>query len=147
MLTARDSVEDRVKGLDSGADDYVIKPFAFSELRRASRALMRRESLSKTPKNAGRGSTLDTLTREAWRGERKIDLTTKDIRSWSISCPIRTWLSHARCWKRMPGTTNTTACPTLLMYTSERLRRKIDADDENSMIQTIRGAGYRLKTA
>src|SRR5208283_6015748 len=78
MLTARDSVEDRVKGLDSGADDYVIKPFAFSELLARIRALLRRESLLKTPKIQVGDLIMDTLTREVWRGERKIELTNKE---------------------------------------------------------------------
>jgi len=71
-------VEDRVKGLDSGADDYMIKPFAFSELLARIRALLRRETTSKTPKMQVGELILDTLTREAWRGDRKIELTTKE---------------------------------------------------------------------
>ncbi len=78
MLTARDRVEDRVTGLDSGADDYLIKPFAFSELLARVRALLRREISSKTPKLQVGDLVMDTLTREVWKGPRKIELTAKE---------------------------------------------------------------------
>ena len=78
MLTARDSIEDRVKGLDSGADDYVIKPFSFSELLARIRALMRRETVPKTAKLEAGDLVMDTLSREVWRGPRKIELTSKE---------------------------------------------------------------------
>jgi DNA-binding response OmpR family regulator len=147
MLTARDSVEDRVKGLDSGADDYVIKPFAFSELLARIRALLRRESLSKTPKIQVGDLLLDTLTREAWRGERKIDLTTKEysILEYFMSHPnmviTRTMLEENAWDYEYDSMSN------IIDVYIRRLRRKIDRDSEDSLIQTVRGAGYRLKTA
>ena len=147
MLTARDSVEDRVKGLDSGADDYVIKPFAFSELLARIRALLRRESLSKTPKIQVGDLLLDTLTREAWRGERKIDLTTKEysILEYFMSHPYmvitRTMLEENAWDYEYDSMSN------IIDVYIRRLRRKIDRDSEDSLIQTVRGAGYRLKTA
>jgi DNA-binding response OmpR family regulator len=147
MLTARDSVEDRVKGLDSGADDYVIKPFAFSELLARIRALLRRESISKTPKIQVGDLTMDTLTREAWRGDRKIDLTTKEysILEYFMAHPnmviTRTMLEENAWDYEYDSMSN------IIDVYIRRLRRKIDGDDDNSMIQTIRGAGYRLKTA
>jgi len=147
MLTARDSVEDRVKGLDSGADDYVIKPFAFSELLARIRALLRRESISKTPKIQVGDLLLDTLTREAWRGERKIDLTTKEysILEYFMAHPnmviTRTMLEENAWDYEYDSMSN------IIDVYIRRLRRKIDGDDEDSLIQTVRGAGYRLKTA
>jgi DNA-binding response OmpR family regulator len=146
MLTARDSVEDRVKGLDSGADDYVIKPFAFSELLARIRALLRRESLSKTPKIQVGELLLDTLTREAWRGERKIDLTTKEysILEYFMSHPniviTRTMLEENAWDYEYDSMSN------IIDVYIRRLRRKIDGEAEDSLIQTVRGAGYRLKT-
>ena len=145
MLTARDSVEDRVKGLDSGADDYVIKPFAFSELLARIRALLRRESLSKTPKIQVGDLLLDTLTREAWRGERKIDLTTKEysILEYFMSHPnmviTRTMLEENAWDYEYDSMSN------IIDVYIRRLRRKIDGEAEDSLIQTVRGAGYRLK--
>ena len=148
MLTARDSIEDRVKGLDSGADDYVIKPFAFSELLARIRALLRRESLSKTPKIQVGDLTLDTLTREAWHGERKIDLTTKEysILEYFMSHPnmviTRTMLEENAWDYEYDSMSN------IIDVYIRRLRRKIDGEGEDSLIQTVRGgAGYRLKTA
>jgi DNA-binding response OmpR family regulator len=146
MLTARDSVEDRVKGLDSGADDYLIKPFAFSELLARIRALLRRESLSKTPKIQVGDLVLDTLTREAWRGQRKIDLTTKEysILEYFMSHPnmviTRTMLEENAWDYEYDSMSN------IIDVYIRRLRRKIDGEGVDSLIQTVRGAGYRLKT-
>ena len=147
MLTARDSVEDRVKGLDSGADDYLIKPFAFSELLARVRALLRRESLSKTPRIQVGDLLLDTLTGEAWRGDRKIDLTTKEysILEYFMSHPnmviTRTMLEENGWDYEYDNMSN------IIDVYIRRLRRKIDGDTDESLIQTVRGAGYRLKTA
>ena len=147
MLTARDSVEDRVKGLDSGADDYLIKPFAFNELLARVRALLRRESLSKNPKIQVGDLLLDTLSREVWRGDRKIDLTTKEysILEYFMSHPnmviTRTMLEENGWDYEYDNMSN------IIDVYIRRLRRKIDGDTDDSLIQTIRGAGYRLKTA
>ncbi|TET55048.1 MAG: response regulator transcription factor, partial [Dehalococcoidia bacterium] len=78
MLTAKDAVEDRVKGLDTGADDYLVKPFAFSELLARVRALLRREGTSKSPELRVGDLVLNTLTRQVNRGQRPIELTTKE---------------------------------------------------------------------
>jgi DNA-binding response OmpR family regulator len=147
MLTARDSVEDRVKGLDSGADDYLIKPFAFNELLARVRALLRRESLSKNPKIQVGDLLLDTLSREVWRGDRKIDLTTKEysILEYFMSHPnmviTRTMLEENGWDYEYDNISN------IIDVYIRRLRRKIDGDTDDSLIQTVRGAGYRLKTA
>ena len=146
MLTARDSVEDRVKGLDSGADDYMIKPFAFSELLARIRALLRRETLSKTPRMQVGELILDTLTREAWRGDRKIELTTKEysILEYFMShhnmVITRTMLEENAWDYEYDSMSN------IIDVYIRRLRRKIDGDTDDSLIQTVRGAGYRLKT-
>lgn len=79
MLTARDTVEDRIKGLDAEADDYLVKPFAFNELLARIRALLRREGRLKTPRLQVGDLSMDTLTREVWYGERNIELTSSEI--------------------------------------------------------------------
>jgi heavy metal response regulator len=146
MLTARDSVEDRVRGLDSGADDYVVKPFAFSELLARIRALLRRESLLKTPKIQVGDLIMDTLTREVWRGERKIELTNKEysILEYFMTRPnmviTRTMLEENAWDYEYDSMSN------IIDVYIRRLRRKIDGEAEDSLIQTVRGAGYRLKT-
>lgn len=78
MLTAKDSVGDRVKGLDSGADDYLVKPFDFDELFARVRSLLRRESFTRNPVLKVGDLTLNTLTREVWMGEKKLKLTPKE---------------------------------------------------------------------
>src|ERR1041385_8385186 len=78
MLTARDSVEDRVAGLDTGADDYLAKPFDFTELVARVRALSRRRQVYRSPELTVGDLTLNTAARSAWRGDRQIELTTKE---------------------------------------------------------------------
>ncbi len=145
MLTARDTIEDRVKGLDSGADDYLVKPFAFSELLARMRALLRREALSKTPKLQVGDLVLDTLTREVWRGERNIDVTTKEysILEYFMRHPniviTRTMLEENVWDYEFDSMSN------IIDVYIRRLRCKVDEEGEDSLIQTVRGAGYRLK--
>ena len=147
MLTARDTVEDRVKGLDAGADDYLVKPFAFNELLARVRALLRREGLSKSPRLQVGDLTVDTLTREVWRGGRRIEMTNKEyiILEYFMRHPnmviTRTMLGdHA--WDYEFDTMSN-----LIDVYIRRLRRKIDEGNQGSLIQTVRGAGYRLRAA
>jgi heavy metal response regulator len=145
MLTAKDTVEDRVRGLDAGADDYLIKPFAFNELLARVRALLRREGLSKSPRLQVGDLTLDTLTREAWRAQRKIELTSKEyvILEYFMHHPnmviTRTMLEEHAWDYEFDSISN------LIDVYIRRLRRKIDERGQNSLIQTVRGAGYRLR--
>lgn len=145
VLTAKDTVEDRVKGLDVGADDYLVKPFAFNELLARVRALLRREGLSKSPRLQVGVLTLDTLTREAWRGQRKIELTSKEyvILEYFMRHPnmviTRTMLEEHAWDYEFDSMSN------LIDVYVRRLRRKIDERGQNSLIQTVRGAGYRLR--
>ena len=145
MLTARDSVEDRVKGLDSGADDYQIKPFAFVELLARARALLRRDALPKTGKLEHGNLVMDTLTREVWRGPRKIELTTKEysVLEFFMRRPnvvITRRMLEENAWDyEFDGLSN------IIDVYIRRLRRKIDESETESLIQTVRGAGYRLR--
>jgi len=147
MLTAKDTVEDRVEGLDSGADDYLVKPFAFIELLARVRALLRRESLSKTPKLVQGGLEMDTLTREVTHLDKKIELTTKEysILEFFMRHPnmviTRTMLEENAWDYEFDSTSN------LIDVYIRRLRRKLDGNGQESFIQTIRGAGYRLRSA
>jgi DNA-binding response OmpR family regulator len=145
MLTAKDSVEDRVRGLDSGADDYQVKPFAFAELLARIRALLRRETVAKTPKLQVGDLTLDTVTREVWRKDKKIELTTKEysILEYFMRRPnaviTRTMLEENIWDCDFDGVSN------VIDVYIRRLRRKFDEDGEDGIIQTVRGAGYRLR--
>jgi len=144
MLTARDTVEDRVKGLDAGADDYLIKPFAFNELLARIRALLRRESMTKTPRLKVGDLEMDTLSREVWYKGKLIDLTNKEyiILEYFMRHPnmviSRTMLENHAWDYEFDSISN------LIDVYIRKLRRKL-GDEENSPIQTVRGAGYRLK--
>lgn len=145
MLTARDTVEDRVKGLDAGADDYLVKPFAFNELLARVRALLRRTGTSRSPKLQIGDLTLDTLTHEVWRGKKMIDLTHKEytILEYFMRHPslviTRTMLEEHAWDYESENTSN------IIDVYIQRIRRKIDHEGRDSLIQTIRGAGYRMK--
>ena len=145
MLTAKDTVEDRVTGLDTGADDYLVKPFAFSELLARVRALLRREGISKSPELRVGDLTLNTLTRQVWRGQRPIELTTKEyvILEYIMSHPnvvVTRTMIEEHAWDY-----DFDSLSNLVDVYIRRLRRKIDTEREDSLIQTVRGAGYRLK--
>jgi DNA-binding response OmpR family regulator len=145
MLTAKDTVEDRVLGLDAGADDYLVKPFAFNELLARVRALLRREGLVKTSKLQVGDLAMDVQTRDVWRGERKIELTAKEyaILEYFMRRPnvvvTRTMLGESVWDYEFDGISN------IIDVYVRRLRQKIDLDGQGSLIQTLRGAGYRLR--
>ena len=145
MLTARDAVEDRVRGLDAGADDYMVKPFSFSELLARLRALLRREAMTKSPEIAVGDLVLNTLTRQVRRGDRTIDLTTKEyvILEYFMRHPnavvTRTTLEEHAWDYDFDSMSN------LVDVYIRRLRRKLDDEDGESLLQTVRGAGYRLR--
>jgi DNA-binding response OmpR family regulator len=145
MLTAKDTIEDRVRGLDAGSDDYLIKPFAFNELLARIRALLRREGSSKSSELHIGNLIMDTLSREVWRGQRKIELTSKEyiILEYFMRHPnmviTRTMLEEHAWDYEFDSISN------LIDVYIRRLRRKIDENGQTSLIQTVRGAGYRLK--
>ncbi len=149
MLTARDAVSDRVKGLDQGADDYLVKPFALEELLARLRALSRRGA----PAQGDDGHRvlqyadlrLDTATREAFRGERQISLTAKEYEL------LHLFLSHPRqvltrdtLMEKVWGYDYSGESNVLEVYVAY-LRNKLEAGGEPRLIQTVRGVGYVLK--
>jgi DNA-binding response OmpR family regulator len=145
MLTAKDTVEDKVAGLDTGADDYLVKPFAFSELLARLRALLRREVLPKTQRYQVGDLSLDPQSREVWRDGTRLDLTAKEyaIIEYFIRRPnavvTRTMLGESVWDYEFDGLSN------IIDVYVRRLRQKIDRDGQPSLIQTVRGAGYRLR--
>jgi two-component system OmpR family response regulator len=145
MLTARDGVEDKVAGLDSGADDYLSKPFSFAELLARLRALARRGP-SERPAVLEAGSLrLDPATRQAWRGEDEVDLSAKEfalletfMRSPGDVLTRLHLLEHA--WDH--GYENrSNVVDVYVRY----LRAKIDRPFSLDSIETVRGVGYRLR--
>jgi len=145
MLTAKDAVEDRVKGLDSGADDYLVKPFAFSELLARVRALLRREGPLKSSEITVGGLVLDTRTRELRKGKKIIELTTKEytILEYLMRHPnmvVTRTMVEEHAWDY-----DFDSLSNVVDVYIRRLRRKIDDGEKENIIQTIRGTGYRLR--
>jgi two-component system response regulator MprA len=145
MLTARDEVENRVAGLDAGADDYVTKPFALEELLARVRALLRR-----TTDGAGEllqfgDLHLDPGTREVRRGERPIDLTRTEFALLELfMVNPRQVLTRSIIFERVWGYDFGFASNSLDVYIGY-LRRKTEAGGEPRLIQTVRGVGYALR--
>ncbi len=144
MLTARDAVEDRVLGLDSGADDYLVKPFAFAELLARLRALSRREpALLGNEMRAG-DLVMDTATREVTRSGVALDLTAKEfaLLEYLMRHPdqvlTRTVIAEHVWNYDFDNATN------VIDVHVKNLRKKVDHPFETSLIQTVRGAGYRI---
>jgi DNA-binding response OmpR family regulator len=144
MATARDAIDDRVRGLDSGADDYLVKPYALPELVARLRALLRRPAASLDPALRAGALELDTRARTARRGARSISLTTKEF------AVLELFLRHpgevltrerisAHAWDD-----NYDPFSNVIDVYLARLRRKVDAPGEPPLLQTVRGAGYRL---
>ena len=144
MLTARDAIEDRIAGLDAGADDYLVKPFSFAELLARLRALVRRAPVERPVVLAVAQLRLDPATRRAWHGERELILSSREF-------------ALLETFMRRPGEVLTRL--TLLEHAWDgayenrsnvvdvyvrRLREKIDRPSGTETLQTVRGAGYRL---
>jgi two-component system OmpR family response regulator len=144
MLTARDEIDDRVSGLDAGADDYLTKPFAFEELLARLRALTRRAPAERPSVLEVGDLRLDPAAHRAWRGERELDLTAKEFALLEL-------------FMRRPGVTLTRtqlldgawdiafeSRSNVIDVYVRYLREKIDRPFGRNSIQTIRGVGYRL---
>ncbi len=145
MLTAKDTVPDRVKGLDSGADDYLVKPFAFEELLARVRALLRRHKPAESSSIRFADVVLDPSTREVTRSGRRVDLTTKefDLLHFFMLHP-RQVLSREMIYDRVWGYDFGGESNILEVYI-RYLRSKLETDDAPRLIQTIRGVGYALR--
>jgi DNA-binding response OmpR family regulator len=145
MLTARDAIEDRVGGLDDGADDYLVKPFAFPELSARIRLLLRRDTTHHDAVLRVGPLRLDTARHEAFRGARRLELTAKEF------ALLRYFMTHPgqvisqerlleHVWdEHADPFTNT------VRVTVGTLRRKLSIGDEEPALDTVVGSGYRLR--
>jgi two-component system OmpR family response regulator len=144
LLTARDAVPDRVAGLDAGADDYLIKPFAFPELLARLRALARRPAETKPTRLTAGDVVLDPASRQVWRGSREVHLQNKEFRILEhLMRNQNRVLSRDQiaeyAWDYdFPAVTN------VIDVHIKSLRRKLGDPYPGQLIQTVRGAGYRL---
>jgi two-component system response regulator MprA len=145
MLTAKDSVNDRVKGFEVGADDYVVKPFAFEELIARVRALLRRSRVTEEAVFRFADLVLNVSTREVTRGNRKVDLTTKefDLLHFFLRHP-RQVLTREMIYDRIWGYDFGGESNILEVYI-RYLRTKLEAGGETRLLQTVRGVGYALR--
>ena len=145
MLTARDALDDRVQGLDSGADDYLVKPFEVDELRARIRALLRRESPSKSALLQVGDLTVDPATHAVERAGELIDLTAKEysLLEYFMRHPnhlVSREMAESHLWSY----DHVVASNVVDVYI-RRLRRKIDDPYQVKLFETVRGAGYRLR--
>jgi DNA-binding response OmpR family regulator len=145
FLTARGDVESRVTGLDLGGDDYLVKPFAFREFEARVRALLRRESVSKTTQLSFLDITLDTQTYEVWRNGRQLTLTAKEYVLLEVFLRHpRQVLSRSIIAERLWNEEAENLSNVIDVYVGY-LRRKLCEGGELNVIQTVRGFGYQLK--
>jgi DNA-binding response OmpR family regulator len=145
MLTARDAIDDRVKGLDSGADDYLTKPFSLRELLARVRALLRRESLAKTTVVRVADLEVDTATHDVRRGGRPITLTSKEyaILEYFVRNPNRV-LSRTQIAEHVWNYDFVAMSNIVDVYVGY-LRRKLDDGHPIPLFHTVRGSGYQLR--
>lgn len=145
MLTARDTTEDVVAGLDAGSDDYLTKPFAFAELQARVRALIRRGEQDRGAEIRFADLRLDPVSHQVWRGQVEIVLTAKEYALLAYMVRnAETVLSRANiadnCWE-YPFETFTNIIDVYINY----LRKKVDGKFPTKLIHTVRGKGYILK--
>jgi two-component system, OmpR family, copper resistance phosphate regulon response regulator CusR len=148
FLTARDQIEDRVKGLELGADDYLVKPFAFSELLARVRALLRRGRSSTEPTTLRVADLeLDLLRRRATRGGNRIDLTAKEFALLELLMRRRGEVLSRSVIASLVWDMNFDSDTNVIEVAIRRLRSKVDETFEPRLIQTVRGMGYVLEIA
>ena len=145
MLTARGTTEDRVQGLDLGADDYLAKPFHFEELAARLRSILRRSSTEKTTRLQCADLTLDLVTHYAYRAEKEIELTTKEyalleymMRNKDRILSRSMIMQHV--WKHDFDPESN-----IIDVYIKRVRQKIERPGQSQLIHSIRGVGYRMR--
>jgi len=147
IVTARDGIDDRVLGLDLGADDYLVKPFALPELLARIRALLRRGRASETLRLKAADLEVDLVTRRATRSDRVLDLTAREFELLEYllrhqgHVVSREMLAHD-VWKEPR---RATPIDNVIDVQMTRLRKKVDAEGHRRLIHTVRGVGFLLR--
>jgi len=145
ILTARDTIEDRVQGLDSGADDYLPKPFAFAELLARIRALLRRDVVNRELCLKADDLEMNLVTRVVTRGGVEIDLTRREFELLEFllrnkNTTVTRDMIAREVWKECSGTLTNTIDVYITL-----LRKKVERPDKRTLIHTVRGVGYALR--
>jgi len=145
MLTAREGVADRIRGLDSGADDYLAKPFSFGELSARIRALVRRGAPERPTVLSAGDLRLDPAVRDAWRGEAQLELSVKEfsLLEFFLRHPGEV-LTRSQILEHVWDFAYDNASNVVDQYVAY-LRRKVDRPFGVEQLETVRGAGYRLR--
>jgi DNA-binding response OmpR family regulator len=147
VLTARDTLEDRVTGLDSGADDYLVKPFAFEEVLARIRALLRRGRVADPLRLRVGDLEMDVVTRKVARGGRQVELTVREFELLEYLLrhqgqTVSRGTLARDVWKE---TARSTSLDNVIDVHIARLRRKVDLDQPVKLIHTMRGVGFMLR--
>jgi two-component system copper resistance phosphate regulon response regulator CusR len=147
VLTARDTLQDRVIGLDAGADDYLVKPFAFAELLARLRALVRRGQTAQAPRLAIGELKMHLIRREVTRGGQRVDLTVREFEllEYLLSHQDQIVSREALARDVWKETARTTPLDNVIDVHIARLRRKVDMDQAAKLIHTVRGVGFVLR--
>ncbi len=144
ILTAKDTVRDRVTGLDLGADDYLVKPFAFEELLARIRALLRRSYREKNPCIEISDLRIDLASQRLWRGSEEIQLTAREYALLEyLAMRAGQTISRSDIWEHLYEFASSASSNVVDVYVGY-LRKKIERPSQPALIHTVRGRGYRL---
>jgi DNA-binding response OmpR family regulator len=144
ILTAKDTVQDRVTGLDLGADDYLVKPFAFEELMARIRALLRRSYREKNPSIKIKDLRIDLTTQRVWRSREEIQLTPREyVLLEYLAMRAGQMVSRSDIWEHVYEFNSSASSNVVDVYIGY-LRRKIEREGKPALIHTVRGRGYLL---
>jgi two-component system copper resistance phosphate regulon response regulator CusR len=148
MLTARDRVEDRVQGLQAGADDYLVKPFAFSELLARVGALLRRAPATPESANSRMAVSdleMDLLSRKAWRAGQRLDLTAKEFSLLALLARRKGQILSRTTIAEQVWDMNFDSDTNVVEVAVRRLRSKMDDPFKPKLLHNVRGMGYVLE--
>ena len=144
ILTAKDTLQDRVSGLDLGADDYLVKPFAFEELLARIRALLRRGYRQKNPRIKVKDLRIDLTTQRVWRGREELELTPREYALLEyLAMRTGQTVSRTDVWEHVYEFNSSASSNVVDVYIGY-LRKKIERPGKPSLIRTVRGRGYIL---